>query len=250
MISKAQIKDLKSLQIKKFRQIYNKFVAEGDKACIELLKSSKFRVIEAYILDGSLKSYFPYFKNQALLPTEINAHQMNQISGLKTASDIYLVLEQQEIDVKDHQTYFQNAIYLDGVQDPGNVGTIIRLADWFGIDSVIRSESSADFFNPKVVQATMGSLANVNLMTAELSTLVTPDSTVYGTYMDGDSAYVTRLNPLGILVMGSEGKGISPENSSLITQKLTIPGADSRIAESLNVGVAAGIICGLWKSSK
>jgi TrmH family RNA methyltransferase len=173
---------------------------------------------------------------------------MDQISGLKTPSDIIIVLDQKQDEINILSQRGTSAIFLDGVQDPGNVGTIIRLADWFGIHAVIRSVDSADFFNPKVVQATMGSMANVHLFQAELADLTQYDKDIAGTYMEGQSIFNTALSSDTILVLGSEGKGIRPENNQWITQKISIPGAKGKLAESLNVSVAAGIIASVWKA--
>ena len=115
----------------------------------------------------------------------ISSKEMEQISALKTASDILLLLEKKEDNINDLVKSDASAIYLDGVQDPGNVGTIIRIADWFGVDAVIRSEESADFFNPKVVQSSMGSMANTLLITSDIETVSSLKKPIYGTYMKG-----------------------------------------------------------------
>jgi len=247
LISKARIKDIKALQMPKFRQIYNKFVAEGDKVCIEFLKSSKYEVENIYITFESQNKY--HIPKTHLSKLEIiSAKEMEQISRLKTPSDIVLVLDQREEDLLLMSQPNTSAIYLDGVQDPGNVGTIIRLADWFGISAVIRSVDSADFFNPKVVQASMGSMSNVALIQAELSALQHLKKEIVGTFLEGTSVFATSIPADAILVLGSEGKGIRPENITHITQKISIPGAKNKVAESLNVSVAAGIIAGVWKT--
>ncbi len=231
----------------KFRQIYNKFVAEGDKVCIEFLKSSKYEIENIYITFENQNKY--HIPAALLSKLEIiSSKEMDQISGLKTPSDIIIILVQKQDDVNILSQRGTSAIFLDGVQDPGNVGTIIRLADWFGIHAVIRSADSADFFNPKVVQATMGSMANVHLFQAELADLTKYDKDIAGTYMEGQSIFNTALSSDTILVLGSEGKGIRPENTQWMTQKISIPGAKDKLAESLNVSVAAGIIASVWKS--
>ncbi|MBC7885794.1 MAG: RNA methyltransferase [Saprospiraceae bacterium] len=247
MISKAQIKDLRALHLPKFRQIYNKFIAEGDNACIEFLKSEKYKIQGLYVTNGFEAAYEIYLKDKKVDLISVTAAEMAQISILKTPSPILMLLEQFEESPNLLLNHELCAIYLDGVQDPGNVGTIIRIADWFGVDMVIRSPDSADFFNPKVVQATMGSMVNVHLITAGLENVFIFGRKIYGTFLEGVAVSETNIEKNGILVMGSEGKGISAGNKKYIHECITIPGHSARIAESLNVSVAAGIICAGWK---
>lgn len=249
MISKARIKDIRALQMPKFRQIYNKFVAEGDKVCIEFLKSSKYEVENIYLTFESQNKYQIPFQHSSKLEI-ISAKEMEQISGLKTPSDILMIMDQKNDEISILEEANISAIYLDGVQDPGNVGTIIRLADWFGIQAIIRSSDSADFFNPKVVQATMGSMANVALLEANLSALTYLKKDIVGTFMDGTSVFETNIETNTILVLGSEGRGIRPENVGYVSHKISILGDKNRLAESLNVSVAAGIIAGIWKKGQ
>lgn len=247
MISKAQIKDIRALHLPKFRQIYNKFIAEGDKVCIELLKKQKYVVSDIYIIQANEDKYTTYLKEHADIVNLVHQKDMEQMSALKTSSNILMLLQKSEEDVSILSDDTKSAIFLDGVQDPGNVGTIIRIADWFGIDMVIRSADSADFFNPKVVQSTMGSMVNVDLCTSTLESLLQYKRTIYGTFMQGLALSDSKIAENGILVMGSEGKGIHTENEALINEKITILGAKSKIADSLNVSIAAGIICSFWK---
>ncbi len=247
MISKAKIKDIKALHLSKFRQIYNKFIAEGDKVCIELIKNTKYNINQVFITQGYEGKYSKYLKDTTAEIEIISPKEMEQISLLKTPSDIFLLLEIKEDNTNDLLKPESSVIYLDGVQDPGNVGTIIRIADWFGIDAVVRSEDSADFFNPKVVQASMGSMVNVKLVTSDLQQTITKEKSVYGTFMNGISIKDVEIPKGSILVMGSEGRGISPQNEKLINHKITILGSSNKIAESLNVAVATSIICAAWK---
>jgi RNA methyltransferase, TrmH family len=247
LISKAQIKDIRALHLPKFRQIYNKFIAEGDKVCIELLKKEKYVVSDIYITQGDEEKYSPFLKEYTDYVTLVHQKDMEQMSALKTSSNILMLLQKSEEKINILSNKTKSAIFLDGVQDPGNLGTIIRIADWFGIDMVVRSSDSADFFNPKVVQSTMGSLVNVDLATSTLSELLTYNRTIYGTFMHGQNLSETIIKDNGILVLGSEGKGIHPDNEAFINEQITIPGAKSKIADSLNVSIAAGIICSAWK---
>ena len=247
MISKARLKDIKALHQPKFRQIYNKFIAEGDKVCCEFLKNKKFSIDQILITSGNEKKYLGFLSNGTVEPDIISTKEMEQISTLKTPSDIFLLLDKKEDDTNILLNDHISAIYLDGVQDPGNVGTIIRTADWFGIDMIIRSEDSADFFNPKVVQASMGSMVNLLLANADYKKVSSFNRPMYGTYMEGKDLQTTVIEEYAILVMGSEGKGISAEMDKYIQHKITIGGAKKKLAESLNVSVAAGIICAHWK---
>ncbi|MBK7632930.1 MAG: RNA methyltransferase [Saprospiraceae bacterium] len=194
-----------------------------------------------------MKKYLDFLSYGTVEPDIISTKEMEQISTLKTPSDIFLLLDKREDDTNILLNDHISAIYLDGVQDPGNVGTIIRTADWFGIDMIIRSEESADFFNPKVVQASMGSMANLLLTTADYKKISSFKRPMYGTYIEGKDLQTTVIEEFAILVMGSEGKGISAEMDNWIQHKITIGGAKNKLAESLNVSVAAGIICAHWK---
>ena len=138
------------------------------------------------------------------------------------------------------------SLALDGIQDPGNLGTIIRIADWFGITTIYCSEDTADCYNPKVVQATMGSLAHINIVYTDLEALLRQyDGPIYGTLLDGQNIYQQELSSEGIIVMGNEGNGISPAIRQLVTHKLLIPNYNpsSETAESLNVAIATAITC-------
>ncbi len=227
--------------------MYNIFIAEGGKVCTELLKTPKYRIDSVFIVQDTLHKYEILLGGLMDKTEIISSREMEQISALKTTSDILLLLEMKEDDDNVLLKKGTSAIFLDGVQDPGNVGTIIRIADWYGIDAVIRNSQCADFFNPKVVQATMGSLVNVDLFTSDHSKILRSEKEMYGTFMDGVDINTVTIEHDAILVMGSEGKGISPQLEKSIQNKISIKGSRSKIAESLNVSVAAGIICEKWK---
>ncbi len=249
MISKALIKDIKSLHQPKFRQIYNKFIAEGEKSCSEFLNHPKYKVDKIFIYNKAETKYKNLLKNEIAEVINVSQKEMEQLSSFKTASDILLLLERHEDNDNILLKQGTSGIYLDGVQDPGNVGTIIRLADWFGIDAVIRSQESADFFNPKVIQSSMGSMVNVALFSSNPDNLIRYGKKLYGTFMEGSNISNTLIEPDAIIVLGSEGHGISPELSTYINYKITIPGNPLKIADSLNVAVAAAIVCSQWKGN-
>ena len=237
MLSTNEIKLIKSLKHKKFRIKHSLFVAEGDKLIRTLLSSDNYKVQSIY-----------YSKNKGLHQHnryEIKSHilderTMKTISHMTTATDCLALVEIMQTSPKP----YRKALYLDGVQDPGNVGTIIRIADWFGLDSVIRSLDSADFYNSKVVQSSMGAFANVQLLEMSVSQLLSVEHIpIFAADMTGIPLQETKKPEQFILVMGGEGNGISKEVANSSIQKISIKGSDSKISESLNVAIAAGVLC-------
>lgn len=242
MPSKAIIQKVSSLSHKKFREELGLFVAEGDKLVEEILCSS-LEVAFLFVTQDSLLSFYTH-------PTKeiISQQDMKRMSGLKTPSTSLVVakIPSQQLAVESLEN--QLTIVLDGIQDPGNLGTIIRLADWFGISAIICSPDTADCYNPKVVQATMGAITRVNVHYCHLPNLLTsisPSLPIYGTFLNGENIYGCKLSSNGLLVMGSEGKGISPEVESLIKHRLHIPSfaQNEDGSESLNVAIATAICC-------
>ena len=232
-MTKAEIQFVRSLADKRVRDAEQLFVAEGDKLIGEIL-SSGLRVRNIYALEG-------HFTGRA---ESVSAKEMERISQLKTASTSLAVVEQPAQAPADRLT-----LALDGVQNPGNLGTIIRLADWFGVEDIFCSEDTADCFNPKVVQATMGAILRVRVHYLKLADFLkrTAESgvAVYGTMLDGDNIYDADLKTNGVIVMGNEGKGVSDECAKSFTHKLLIPAypPQRQGSESLNVAMATGIVC-------
>ncbi len=227
----------------KFRQKYNKFVVEGHKSCIEFLLSGKYKI-------HTILAYSEWIEKQSGLLHHcedirvVNQSEMHAISHLKTPSPVFLVCE-----IPSHNTsnisITRSWIYLDDVQDPGNVGTIIRVADWFGVQGIIRSSSTADFYNPKVVQASMGSLCNVYLIScdfAELLTLSLPHSIIAAT-LEGIPLKEFHWPHKFVLVIGNEGRGVNPNIFKGAHSIITIPGSSSRVADSLNAAISTAVIC-------
>lgn len=218
MISKARIKLIRSLEHKKFRGKEGLFVAEGAKTVVEMKKA--FRCVE--IIDDE--------------------EDVRKVSFLQHPQGIVGVFELPDCSC-EATTVVPNtlSLALDKVQDPGNLGTIIRIADWFGIDTIYCSHDTADCWSPKVVQATMGSLARVKVVYTDLAQLIDNcDCPIYGTFLDGTNIYNQSLTQNGIIVMGNEGNGISDEIRAKITNRLLIPSTREG-AESLNVAVATAI---------
>lgn len=241
MLSKAKIKYIRSLEMKKFRREENAFVAEGPKVVGDLLPHLHCRLLAA--LPDWLKRQTGI---QADEVCEVTAEELQHASFLRAPQEVLAVFELPPIP-SDH-TVSGLCLALDDIQDPGNLGTIIRLADWFGIRQVFCSSGTADAFSPKVVQATMGALARVVIHTVGLPAFLQSlpsGMPIYGTFLEGDNIYDTVLGEEGVIVMGNEGKGISPVVEKTVTHKLFIPPYPQNVetSESLNVAVATAITC-------
>ena len=246
MISKNKKKFLTSLQQKKYRKKHNVFIGEGHKINLDLL-TAKIKCVELYATEEWIG------ENSELLPENVISADIKELKGIsKLISPPPVVgvyeIEENELAVSSLKNTL--AIALDGVQDPGNMGTILRIADWFGINHVICSEDTADTYNPKVVQATMGAIARVKVHYVDLPEFIdeyqkVTGLSVYGTFLEGENIYGKELSSRGLIVMGNEGKGISAEIEKMITEKLYIPNfpPDARTSESLNVSVATAIVC-------
>jgi TrmH family RNA methyltransferase len=244
MISKNQIKLIRSLELKKNRRRENLFVAEGPKVVGDLL--------QAGYVPHSIFSTTE--RPDAQLITEEELRRISFLQHPQEVLALFHIPEQSSDNI--HQTSAIRhqpsslALALDGVQDPGNVGTIIRIADWFGIDTIYCSPDTADVYNPKVVQATMGSLAHVHIIYCDLLELFAHcQCPVYGTLLDGKNIYEQPLSADGIIVMGNEGNGISEAVRQHITHRLLIPNyhTGDHTAESLNVAIATAITCAEFK---
>lgn len=248
MVSKAQIKFIKSLGLLKFRQKYDKFTAEGLKTVIEFVKSRKFKPEKVYIQDEELHDkLFPWVSTSDI--ELVTSMEMAQMTTFKTPSPILAVFSKNKEPLNLPDLTETKSIYLDDIQDPGNLGTILRVADWFGITHVMRSVGSADFYHPKVIQASMGSLCNLNLYHASLKEIIAVNAgiPVYGSFLDGPEITNHMFSPKsGILIIGNEGHGISKENEAFVTHRISIGGDPDRIAESLNAAIACGILCHQW----
>ena len=243
MISKNQIKYIRQLEMKKFRSREGLFVAEGPKVVGDLLRRYDAKAIYATEEWNSSPGV-------SLSSVErITVDELRRISFLQHPQQVLALFPIPKSDSSSSISKLTSSLSLalDGIQDPGNLGTIIRIADWFGIDTIYCSEDTADAYNPKVVQATMGSLARVNIIYLSLASLfdgLPDDFPVYGTLLDGEDIYQQPLSQNGIIVMGNEGNGISPEIRTKVNRRLLIPRfrtGDS--AESLNVAIATAITC-------
>ncbi|GAA4281343.1 TrmH family RNA methyltransferase [Gaetbulibacter aestuarii] len=237
MLSKNQIKHITRLKQKKFRLQDKLFVVEGLKTIHELLKSD----LELYQL-YTTESFNLNAKNEVLIAES----ELKKISFLKSpqkALALFKIPESKPIDTN------QLVLALDDVRDPGNLGTIIRLCDWFGVTDLVCSNETADCYNPKVIQATMGSIARVNISYLDLPSFINnQNGPVFGAFMDGKNVYKTPLPDQGILIMGNEANGISEDIANLVTQKIAIPRfGDRQETESLNVATATSILLSEFK---
>lgn len=242
MISKNKIKYIRSLELKKNRNKEGKFVAEGFKVVDDLLALQPANLIVATQewLHGK------HLADQTEV-IEVTEEELKKVSFLQHPQQVLAVFRQAQDGDFSINTQ-ELSLALDGVQDPGNLGTIIRIADWFGITHIYCSQDTADVYNPKVVQATMGSIARVKVEYGNLLALVESlpaDVPVYGTLLDGDNIYQQQLENRGLIVMGNEGKGISPALAKKVNRRLLIPNFPEgrATADSLNVAIATAITC-------
>jgi len=250
MLSTSQIKLIRSLRLSKFRIREKLFVIEGDKLIKEALNpisNPNYKIHSIYALESWLGANRKIIRPFEKLSHSISNQNLKQISMLSTPNQVLALVHNysSETDLPDVEKTL--TIALDNIQDPGNMGTIIRLAEWYGVKNIIMSPGCSDPMNPKVVQATMGSIFRVNLKRQELGTWLKnlpKNVPVYGAVMDGANLYKTRLSSIGVILMGNESKGIQTELEEMISQPLTIPRAEQKGPgpESLNVSVALGII--------
>ena len=247
MISKNKSKFITALQKKKNRDDENLFVIEGDKLVREFLNANiRLKILAA---KAEFINSLPSEKLKLADETEIVSYEeLRQMSSLKTAHNALAVVEKDNSEINHDQVFRQMSVALDGIQDPGNLGTIIRAAAWFGIPSVVCSKESVDVYNPKVIQASMGAILHVKVYYTGLAEFLTEATEkmipVFGTMLDGDSIYSHRLVEKGVILLGNESKGISAELIPFISDRISIPGKGSSKPgiESLNVGMAASIV--------
>lgn len=241
MVSKNQIKLITSLQQKKYRKQEQLFFAEGVKVVQELLHSN----FELQDLFTTKQDFLTVPKDKV---HAISDSELKKISALSTPNTCLAVFKIPKI--KD---FIERGLIvaLDDVRDPGNLGTIIRLCDWFGIETLFCSEESVDIYNPKVVQATMGSISRVNVVYGNLEAFLSKSKLpVFGTFMDGKNIYQEDLPKEGIIIMGNEANGISESVEKLVSERIAIPRfGNLQITESLNVATATAIILSEFKRS-
>ena len=252
MISKAKLKLIHSLENKKGRRENGLFVAEGPKVVGDLLSRFPVRLVVA--VDEWIKNNSDHLRDAEIV--EVSDEELRKASLLQHPQQVLALFElpADKAEVSDVLPMLSDgddetlSLALDGVQDPGNLGTIIRVADWFGIENILCSTNTADAYSPKVIQATMGSIARIHLYYTDLEQLLQSlptDYPVYGTLLDGEDIYSQKLTRGGLIVMGNEGNGISPAIRPLINHRLLIPNYPKGrpTADSLNVAIATAITC-------
>lgn len=248
MISKNKIKYIHSLNLKKNRDAQDVFVAEGSKIVGDILARGNSKVELLVAQREWIDQNAEMLKDVRCEIVEVSYDELAKVSFLCHPQQVMAVFKKFDGCLDTSSLDKKLTLVLDGVQDPGNLGTIIRIADWFGIEDIICSKDTVDVYNPKVVQATMGSIARVRVSYMDLKQLfevLPPTLPVYGTLLEGNNMYSEQLSHNGIIIMGNEGKGISPQIRQFISKGLRIPnypeGRDT--ADSLNVAVATAIIC-------
>lgn len=242
MLSKNKIKYIRSLELKKNRKEERAFVAEGHKLVGDLLGHFSCRLLVA---TRSWIDAHPHVVADEII--EVTQEELTRASLQKTPQDVLAIFEQPDYPMNSEVISQSLCLALDDVQDPGNLGTIIRVADWFGIEHIFCSLGTVDVYNPKTIQATMGALARVKLHYCNLPSLIASlgDVPVYGTFLDGKNIYGEELSTYGLIVMGNEGKGVSQEVADMVNKRLYIPNypPQRETSESLNVAMATGIVC-------
>lgn len=231
-LSQSKIKQIRCLQQKKCRDEQHFFVVEGEKMVLELLNS-----IPQQVEFCVATTDFEEIKNFNVRWYQCDQETLKRCSSLKTPNKVIAIVRKLQFPDEKHSFI----LALDSVQDPGNMGTIMRLADWFGVKQIVCSDTTVDCYNPKVIQASMGAFLRVKVDYVNLNHyLSSTDLPVYGALLNGENVYQKTLAPTGILLLGNEGNGISPEIQSFITHPVSIP--KRGMAESLNVSIATGIL--------
>jgi TrmH family RNA methyltransferase len=234
MVSKSQIKLITSLEQKKNRTKSGLFIVEGKKGIREIL-NSQFELDSLF----TTSEIFEASPSKTYLITEAELKKISRLKTPQSALALFKIPKGNTPEIKNL------IVALDGIRDPGNLGTIIRLCDWFGIETLLCSNDTVDCYNPKVVQATMGSITRVAITYVDLKTILKKniDQPVIGTFLKGENIYTTQLPKNGILVLGNEANGISAEVEKMVSQKLNIPRfGNSQSTESLNVATATAIL--------
>ncbi|MDJ1472949.1 RNA methyltransferase [Cytophagaceae bacterium DM2B3-1] len=248
MLSQKWTKLIKSLQVKKYRKLEQSFVTEGGKSVLELIQSD-YKVTIVLVTARFKDENSEILRSKNFAVEVVSEEELEKLGTFQSNNAALAVAE-----MKPNQILLPKSnemlLALDGIQDPGNLGTIIRIADWYGIKKLICSEDTVDFYNPKTISATMGSFTRTQLYYCNLVNYLNEyksDIISYGAFLEGKSVYETDFTSSGVIVMGNEAHGIRPELEPVIAKKINIPRFGS--AESLNVAIATAIICDNWRRS-
>lgn len=244
MISKNQIKHIQSLHLKKNREQENLFIVEGIKLVNEFVQTKSFEVKKVYATADYLQHYKGLLNSHSISYTEITTEDLKKISLQTTPNQVLAVVVAKNFELDKEALQSSVTLYLDDIRDPGNLGTIIRIADWFGIKQVVCSPNTTEVYNPKTLQASMGAILRTNVVYMVFGEFKnhTNNLPIYGALLKGENIYTSTLKK-GIVVIGNEANGISNEVLQDVSHPITIPAASNNGSESLNAANACGIIC-------
>ena len=244
MISKNKIKHIQALHLKKNRDLENLFIIEGEKLVCEFINSSAYTVIEVFATSDFIYSYEELMQKQELSLVEVSYEDLKKISLQSSPNQVLAVVRKKESILNNEYLQSELTLFLDDIRDPGNLGTIIRIADWFGIKQVICSQKSTDVYNPKTVQASMGAILRTTVVYMDFEELKPKlvNVPIYGAVLGGTNIYQTKLTK-GVIIIGNEANGISDAIIAQFNYPITIPAAANNGSESLNAANACGIIC-------
>ena len=244
MISKNQIKHVQALHSKKNREHLGLFIVEGVKLVTEFIHNQSYEVKELFAVSDYIHQHKITLDRYQIRYTEITADELKKISLLTTPNQVLAVIKQIEYSLDVSLLDISTTLFLDDIRDPGNLGTIIRIADWFGIKQVVCSPNCAELYNPKTLQATMGAILRVNIIVLDFEQLWpnVKKNPIYGAVLKGENIYTKRLQN-GLIVIGNEANGISESVMKYISHHITIPAANGNGSESLNAANACAIIC-------
>jgi RNA methyltransferase, TrmH family len=244
MLSKNQIKEIQRLHLKKEREQHQLFIVEGIKSALEFISAYPGKVVNLFAVTRFVSNHAKELAAIKSRVVEVSEEELKKISLQANPNEVLLTCRY--LDFIENKTYGSKSfsLYLDDIRDPGNLGTIMRLADWFGIGTIFCSPETCEVYNPKVIQASMGAFMRVNVVYAGLGEIIEryDISKVYGAVLNGKNIYNEKLES-GIVVIGNEANGINEENMKAINFPLTIPAASGSGTESLNAAMATAIIC-------
>ena len=241
-LSKAKEKYIRSLHTLKHRQKYNKYIAEGHKICKEIIISKASKIQHIVATEKWIAENKEIVHSYSEILSTGTTKDLKQITVLSTPSEVLLVADKPVFDDKDLLKSRKLLLYLDGIRNPGNMGAILRIADWYGMKTVICSDDCVEIFNPKVIQASMGSFLRVHTQSLDLESIKKEGFIVLGASMEGKGVEEVDINHSCLLVIGNEGKGVSENSKLMVDQWVRIDGSKRLGAESLNAAVATGIL--------
>ncbi len=244
MISKNHVKYIQSLHSKKNREEELLFIVEGAKVVLEFINSDKYQIVEVLATLPFISKNLALLKTKGLAYTEISEEELKKISTQQAPNQVLAIVNSTNTNKLSLDSQIETYLFLDDIRDPGNLGTIIRIADWFGVKQVFCSKQCTELFNPKTLQATMGAILRVNVEYVDFEELLRKYKgiPVYGAVLNGENIYKTNLKK-GIIIIGNEANGISEAVLKQITVPITIPSASINGSESLNAANACAIIC-------